>query len=193
MLWKEKKNLGDLRDFYAWILTRTNGDKVFSDNIDFILEQKYPETIIDFLGYIKGRNPELNMKLNDVLKSHANGIARVMLQEVSDDPRIEDYVKTLEIMTAETLESEEKDYSDIERIAVGTGDFSNIYKIGNKILKVGAPRGEFKIPNHRRILQPIVRKSFKDENGDSLACVEITQRVDTDIQRSVSKEDVYEV
>lgn len=133
------------------------------------------------------------MKLNDVLKSHANGIARVMLQEVSDDPRIEDYVKTLEIMTAETLESEEKDYSDIERIAVGTGDFSNIYKIGNKILKVGAPRGEFKIPNHRRILQPIVRKSFKDENGDSLACVEITQRVDTDIQRSVSKEDVYEV
>jgi len=88
------------------------------------LEQKYPETIIDFLGYIKGRNPELNMKLNDVLKSHANGIARVMLQEVSEDPRIEDYVKTLEIMTAETLESEEKDYSDIERIAVGTGDLA---------------------------------------------------------------------
>ena len=73
------------------------------------------------------------------------------------------------------------------------GDFSNIYKIGNKILKVGAPRGEFKIPNHRRILQPIVRKSFKDENGDSLACVEITQRVDTDIQESINKEDVYEV
>lgn len=190
---EREENLKDLRDFYAWILTRTNGDKVFSDNIDFILEQKYPETIIDFLGFIKGRNPELDMKLNDVLRNHANGIARVMLQEVSENPRIEDYVKTLEIMTAETLRSEEKDYSDIERIAVGTGDFSNIYKIGNKILKVGAPRGEFEIPNHRRILQPIVRKSFKDENGDSLACVEITQRVDTDIQKSVSKEDVYEV
>ena len=48
--------------------------------------------------------------------------------------------------------------------------------------------------NHvTKVMEDLGLVILKDENGDSLACVEITQRVDTDIQRSVSKEDVYEV
>lgn len=81
---------------------------------------------------------------------------------------------------------------DITRIAVGNGEFSFVYKIGDKILKVGSPRGEFKMPNHRRILQPLARKAFRNRLGKTMACVEISEEVDTNIEQK-DPEELYKL
>ena len=95
-------------------------------------------------------------------------------------------------MIEELLESEGVDYIDIEKM--GGGSYSDVYKIGNKVLKVGGERGTYTIPNHRRILQPLTRTNFIDEkNGLVIGCVEISDRVKTIPRREQDKEKLYAV
>lgn len=185
-------NLRDLRDLYIWIVHKPNGKEVFIENIDFILGLEHPEAIIDLIELVKGRNKELDVKIEKALSSHSNGIAKVMLERASEDNQIDNYVDTLEFMIKEILKSENKNYLDITRIAVGNGEFSFVYKIGDKILKVGSPRGEFKMPNHRRILQPLARKAFRNRLGKTMACVEISEEVDTNIEQK-DPEELYKL
>ena len=83
----------------------------------------------------------------------------------------------MQILLRELLNSEHKRFSDMRK--VGEGVYSNVYQIGTKIIKIGAPRQTHKIPNHRRILQPIVRKELTNEMGEPIGSIEITDEVDT--------------
>lgn len=49
----------------------------------------------------------------------------------------------------------------------GQGSFSKVYRVGNYVLKTGIERLKDTIPNHRRILQPIIKtKILNDETGN---------------------------
>ena len=41
---------------------------------------------------------------------------------------------------------------------IGSGSYSVVYKIGDYTLKIGDSRAMPEIPNHRRLLQPIIRR-----------------------------------
>ena len=90
-----------------------------------------------------------------------------------------DYSQTLAIIIEELLKSENKSFTDIE--FVGSGTYSNAYKIGTKILKIGTVRENYNMPNHRRILQPLTRINFT-EDGQEIFCIEINDEVDTEIK-----------
>ena len=92
-------------------------------------------------------------------------------------------------MLDELLHSENCRYSDIN--SVTSGGYSQVYKIGNKILKVGKPRASYSIPNHRRLLQPLIRTNLIDEENNNIpiACIEIQDGVD--LSETISKEELY--
>ena len=88
-------------------------------------------------------------------------------------------------MIKELLADQHKSPSDI--VQIGVGSSTNVYLIGNKVLKVGAPKVRYNIPNHKRILQPLTRKNFTSRNGCPFVNVEITDYVSTYIDQEAKR------
>ncbi len=74
---------------------------------------------------------------------------------------------------------------------VGEGFFSVAYRIGDKVFKVGK-RANPVIQNHRRILQPIVRRKIGDEYDED-NFIEIQNLVDTSWYKKMKSEDIHKV
>ena len=72
---------------------------------------------------------------------------------------------------------------DIDKI--GDGSYSNIYKIGNKVIKIGYKRNIDKIVDNNRILLPDEFISIKDN------IIEITDYIDD--KSDFTKDEIYEV
>lgn len=85
----------------------------------------------------------------------------------------------------EIANNENVDISDIEYIA--TGAFTDVYKLGNKVIKFGKNRLTDKIPYHKRILQPLIRR--KVSSGINDLYIEISEYVQTD--NSITDDDAY--
>lgn len=102
----------------------------------------------------------------------------------------EKYAAVVMTMIEELLKSENKKWIDIKHI--GEGGFSNVFEIGDKVLKIGRPRNTYNIPNHRRILQPLIRTNLGETANEQFACIEITEKVDTDISMD-SEEVLYQI
>lgn len=85
----------------------------------------------------------------------------------------------------EIANNENVDISDIEYIA--TGALTDVYKLGNKVIKFGKNRLTDKIPYHKRILQPLIRR--KVSSGINDLYIEISEYVQTD--NSITDDDAY--
>lgn len=85
----------------------------------------------------------------------------------------------------EVAQNENIDISELEYI--GKGTFTDVYKLGNKVIKFGKNRLTDKIPYHRRILQSLVRRrvyrGFRD------LYVEIAEYIKPDDE--ITDEDAY--
>lgn len=178
----------DLEEIYKEL----DKNKLLEDNLDFIIQNNPPmEQFYIITKILKGRTKEINEKINNTLKSRKIELAKLMIEEriAYKQKLINDYSVTLSIMIDELLESEGVSYIDI--VKIGGGSYSSVYKIGNKVLKVGGERGTYNIPNHRRILQPLTRTNFIDEkNGLVIGCVEISDRVKAIPRREQDKESI---
>ena len=148
---------------------------------------------------IKGIAEDLNNKLNEQLEKKKSGIMLYILDKSTeyrstdiDDTQREDVIKkyadTLEIMVNELLNSESKRMIDINEI--GCGSYSNVYEIGDKVLKVGGKRKTYNIPNHKRILQPLTRTNLFDEAEEKIfGCIEIADKVEINPNRDEDDSD----
>lgn len=85
----------------------------------------------------------------------------------------------------EIAQNENVDISNIEHI--GSGTMTNVYKLGNKVIKFGKKRMTNKIPYHKRILQPLLRRSIL--SGDKDLYIEISEYLLPD--NSITDEDAY--
>lgn len=85
----------------------------------------------------------------------------------------------------EIAENENTDISALEYI--GTGTLANVYKLGNKVIKFGKNRLTDKIPYHRRILQPLIRR--KVLSGFRDLYIEISEYIQPD--NLITDEDAY--
>ena len=80
-------------------------------------------------------------------------------------------------------------YNEIEKI--GHGRSNEVYKIGNKVLKLGKAkmRLTLKFPNNPYIIQPLLRKILTFGNNEII--VEVAEYVPTYKPTDKEKEDLY--
>lgn len=100
-------------------------------------------------------------------------------------------------MTIRTMINELSNVNDGEEIKdfefAGEGGFSESYKIGDWILKFGDDRYVHDIPNHRRIIQPVLRTRIKRED-EQIRYLEIQNLVDTKKwHEELSKEEIDDI
>ncbi len=91
----------------------------------------------------------------------------------------------LTMIVDEVAKNENVDISDLEYI--GDGSYSKVYKLGNKVIKFGKNRLTDKIPYHKRILQPLIRRKILEGKNDLY--IEISEYLKHD--NTITDEDAY--
>lgn len=177
-------------------------NEFIENNIDLLFSSMDSDLLFEIKDKIKGISDKTDETINTELENNKTEIAKsILFNSIDFDVRkdipkeeFDDYSKTLAIMMDELLQSENKKWIDIEKL--NKGSYSVVYKIGDKILKVGDIRETYNIPNHSRILQPLIRTNFTQKNGnEDFACVEVSNCIDTYFSREEQRntDKLYEV
>lgn len=87
----------------------------------------------------------------------------------------------------EIAKNENEDICNLELI--GEGDFSLVYSIGNKIIKIGRKRATPKFPNNPYIVKPLLRKAIPI-NDNNIVFIEVCEKIKTNC---CTEEDVYKL
>ena len=135
-------------------------------------------------------NDGIFKKLKEVDESQFRNITPYIVASMTGKPIQtidKDLLNTLCVIVNQLVENEELDMSDLEY--VDRGSTSEVFRIGSKVIKFGIPRNTNKIPYHRRILQPLIRRNIK--SGDSEIYVEIAEYIEQD--NTITDEDVYQI
>ena len=192
VLKKVMSNSKDLEIIYK-LLSENN---LLGNNIDFIIKNNPDmEHIFILANYEKEKSKENDEKIENCFKNRKLEFSKYLLErkiKSSNEKLMNDFSLTTSTLIEELLESEKARYIDIKYI--GRGSFSNVYKIKDKVIKIGEERETYQIPNHRRILQPLLRTRLIDEeNNFNIGYIEITDRVEAIYQREKNVDKLYEL
>ena len=101
-------------------------------------------------------------------------------------------VNCLDRVLREVLDESNKSYTDIEYL--DEGSYAVAYRIGNRVLKLGDEFSKYRLPNHRRLLQPIARANYTLKDKRVMAFFEVTSYVDTHFEEEEKDEKrLYEI
>lgn len=99
-------------------------------------------------------------------------------------------LKVLYLLINEICLHENVKFSDINKI--GEGITSEVYEIGNKVIKFGTRRGTAKFHNNPYINKPLIRKTLKlEDEYENEIFIEVNEKVDTESR--ISEEELYQL
>lgn len=175
----ELMKIGNMDDFVKSYL---------NDNFERFSLFVSKQFVFDNLSTFIEKNKEL---LNEYLKTNKNDYIKYLLIDGMFNENIKELgvLNELVVMIVdEVLEYEQKDYVDIEKLK--SGSYSHVIQIGSKVIKLGAKRETYQIPNTSVLLQPLIRKdlsSLTSFNGT----IEVMEKVET--RTYFSDEELYQV
>ena len=200
-------------DLYKFLGTLTEfSPSVIIENINEIISDENIENFWNIFASVKGRNEDIDRLLNEKLRDGNNYFEKALIFQYLEKQRIENsrgtvipdfkqkvsdkekniYAKTLNYVIRETLDETHTDYTDIRYLDEGV--FSQVYQIGDKVLKIGSELHKYKIPNHRRLLQPLIRPNYTLEDGTVFSSFQLFPLGDTYFSSEEKTDDkLYEV
>lgn len=177
-----------------------NEDRKFvENNIEKIIESTQAPGFLEAIDSFRGVSRKIDKKINEAMDNRKKDIAISMLCRETNKGRqflngedaeliergIKRYTEILETMLEEIMKDQKCSPHNIDCIARGKAN--DVYRIGDKVIKLGIPKAPYKIPNYKRILQPLIRNDFKCVNGDPFARVEITEYANVNISNEEKK------
>ena len=192
----------DVEIFFEAFKCLSNSDKYLKSNLGKIIDSVSVGVLFELSPELKKLSIRFAKKIDDKINQNQDEVCKhILIKSLRKGTQsanislkdINDYSLTLQILLRELLNSENKRFSDMRK--VGAGVYSNVYQIGTKIIKIGAPKQTHKIPNHRRILQPIARKELTNGMGEPIGSIEVTDEVDTSKETlsKITEEDLYKI
>lgn len=193
------------------LLNWTNYDRV-NDVIEYIKNKNYLKKYLHNKNYfdaiIKKSNNLLSLKeytstdflINKKITKMIDQNERVFTKQILNKA-IKDFRMEYDIIPTNLKIIEQINYLIIKEIVynekvkmssiklIGRGEFSDVYQIGNKIIKLGKKRGTKTFPNNPYIVKPLLRKEF--ELGEKTKIfVEVCEKI---LTNCCTKEDVDEI
>lgn len=174
---------------------------ILKNKIDCSFDIKYLKQFEKY--YIECHVPSMIMYSKDLLelRSFTNKYKEIINKYINSNPskliislfkrrfEIDEnsyIVNLISYILGEICDNEHVRLSDIELIGVGA--FSNVYALGDKIIKIGNTRNVIKLRDNPYILRPLIRKELVDKNVKVF--FEITEKVDN---TKVSEDDLYSI
>jgi len=165
--------------------------KYLKDNMELIIKNQSDSLDLFDLKKTYETDDELKPLIRDYFDKNKNEIIDRMYKHITylfiqyEDNQSEynEERKTvkeiLRLIIEELCEKEKVNFGEIEKI--GEGAYSQVYKIKDKVIKLGIHRNTRLIPENPYIVKPLLRKNFSvdgKEFGEQLF-IEVTERVDT--------------
>ncbi len=199
---KEKANPFIRTSYFLATIKEIYGKEYINDNIDKIIKVIPPQLITEQIQELKGISEKVDHWINIYIEKNKSEFAKETLQTVKikgtdrneRKNMIDKFTPTILNIFEELKRSEHVEWKDIIEYKRDRR-YSNVYKIGNKVLRIGGPKKTFTIPNHRRILQPLTRTNLIDElhNESAFACIEVTNRVKRVTKDECSLDELYSI
>lgn len=193
------------------LLNWTNYDRV-NDVIEYIKNKNYLKKYLHNKNYFDAITKKsnnllslkeytsndflINKKIAKIIDQNARLFTKQILNKAIKDFRMEydiipTNLKIIEqinyLIIKEIVDNEKVKISSIKLI--GRGEFSDVYQIGNKIIKLGKKRGTKTFPNNPYIVKPLLRKEL--ELGEKTKIfVEVCEKI---LTNCCTKEDVDEI
>lgn len=160
-------------------LLATNEIEYICSNMEQIINCSDMQLLIktDLLGKIKQLDPEKFKEIHSAIVCKMTGIKPKFMDTT--------VLYGLTSIVDEIAKNENTDISELEYI--GTGSLTSVYKLGNKVIKFGKNRLTDKIPYHKRILQPLIRRKVLSSFRNLY--IEISEYIQPD--NSITDEDAY--
>ena len=155
-----------------------------SDNLEQIIKLVPIKQLISKKSYLSKLK---DINLEKFAASHSLIVSKIASHAAYNKKNTIDAktVNALSLIFEEIAENENTDLSEIQFLK--SGHFSQAYKLGNKVIKLGRPKYTYKIPYHKRLLQPLIRRDILPEN----LYIEITEYLKPG--KPITEEDVYSV
>lgn len=166
-------------DEYIQDLMTNNESEYICDNMEQLINLADIQFLIKsgLLKKLRQLNPDKFKEKHSVIVCKMTGIKSRFLDSITK--------YGLTKIVDEIAQNENVDIADIEHI--GRGTLTNVYKLGNKVIKFGKNRFTDKIPYHKRILQPLLRRKILDGSKDLY--IEISEYLPPD--NLITDEDAY--
>lgn len=179
----------------VYMIREPENKELILKNMDNILNSLSGLDALDVIGALKEEVPEEQEKYTEKMNQEKENIAIHMIERAvmsrytsmkegkrKISPKyfknMEVYKNTLGMVLKEVVENENKNYDDIETL--DSGYYSTAYKIGEKVLKIGEPREKYSVPQHRRILEPLLRTNlYEEDEKEIFATIEVSELVET--------------
>lgn len=160
-------------------LLATNEIEYICSNMEQIINCSDMQLLIKtgLLGKIKQLDPEKFKEVHSAIVCKMTGIKPKFMDTT--------VLYGLTSIVDEIAKNENIDISELEYI--GTGSLTSVYKLGNKVIKFGKNRLTDKIPYHKRILQPLIRRKVLSSFRNLY--IEISEYIQPD--NSITDEDAY--
>lgn len=180
-------------DISTILLAYPDGDIILKKHFNFIFMNT--ENMLDLKEKLELEEELLN-QVNEYIDTHTDTTIEDYINkgfEYIGTTHIDDqhFLSILKTIFEELLVNEKVKLSDTE-IILG-GSYSCVYKIGNKVLKLGTKRQVFHLQNNKRFLSPLLRKEIlvktKDDKFTTLT-IEVTEFVNT---HGITEEDTYSI
>ena len=150
----------------------------------------------------KDLDPSFYRALNEKISSNKHRYIKENIRykqlegiDIQNETDFDTFISVLVLIIDELLEEENSicdtpiSYADI---SFDEGTYSLVLLIGDKVLSVGN-RKTYMIPNHRRILQPLIRPNISRLLSSKVSIyttmIDVSERVDTESE--ISEEDLY--
>ena len=155
-----------------------------SDNLEQIIKLVPIKQLISKKSYLSKLK---EIKPEKFAASHSIIVSKIASHDAYNkkNPIDDKTENALTLIFEEIAENENTDLSEIQFLK--RGHFSQAYKLGNKVIKLGRPKYTYKIPYHKRLLQPLIRRDILPEN----LYIEITEYLKPG--KPITEEDVYSV
>jgi len=155
------------------ILISTNQKEFIINNIDLIFKKIKNFFLLKNVSYLKEKvNLFFDLHFDDVIDR---------LIDASDDIK-----RKIFVIFNETKDKEKINFHDINLI--GSGNYSTVYEVGNKVIKIGYKRANQVHIDDENVLKPILYKIFGDEKR---VFVEVQEKVKTFLDDELSDEELY--
>ena len=176
--------------------------KYMLDNFGKIVDDYSPCNAISYLYNDVKDYPELENKRREYVKDNFGEIVKDIYYTANDKDVIKQndgekqerqrlaIIDIIKLIFEEISRNENVGYDDI--IEIGSGAYVHVYKVGDKVVKIGSKRQNQYITNNPYILAPLLRKTLKVDSGFEYEgiFVEITEYVDI-IEDEITKADLY--
>lgn len=172
-----------------YLLTLPIGKSIVMNNLDYFIMSN--RRLLK-LKSILTKN-DINSNIDEVINNNENYIIEEVIYDktglLTDDLQKENLLDELKKIFKYIFEVENASYNNIEKI--GSGNFSDVYKIGTKILKIAKEKDSISVPNNKLFLPHIFSANIKSGiDNRQLINIEVTDIVDT---KNVNSENLYQI